>query len=172
MMRYAEREQMDNKSWIIIEDTAVSAAELEAQIEGRVQMRRQQLGVVAPDFPDFGFVVEMPAPPYPGAEPRLYYHLRQLNDLETAVTTPNLAPSPTARLPLLGSLWGLIRQQVHELILYYVNRSAARQARLESHLISLLNEQTRLLMAQQTEIEMLRQRLDTLEETAPEDTGQ
>jgi hypothetical protein len=163
---------MDNKSWIIVEDTVVSATELEAQIEERVQMRRRQLGQVAPDFPDFGLVVEMPAPPYPGAEPRLYYHLRQLNNLETAVTTPNLAPSPATRLPLLGSLWGLIRQQVHELILYYVNRSAARQARQESHLISLLNEQTRLLMAQQAEIDALKQQVAALEETAPEDTGQ
>ncbi len=161
---------MDNKPWIVIEDTAVSAAALEAQIEERVQMRRQQLGRVNPDFPSFGFVAEMPRPPYPGANATLYYHLRQVNEMETAVTTLVLAPSPATRLPLLGRLWGLIRQQVHELVLFYVNRSGARQARLENHLVSLLNEQTRLLQLQQVEIEALRQRLAELE-TAPEDSG-
>ncbi|MFO7537686.1 MAG: hypothetical protein R6X32_06460 [Chloroflexota bacterium] len=155
--------------WLVINDDELSTAALEAKIEGQVQMRRRQSGTITPDFPSFGFVVDMPSP---GANPALYYHLRQLNELETAAATPVLAPSPATRLPLLGRLWGLIRQQVHELILFYINRSAARQARLESHLVSLLNEQTRLLQTQQVEIEALKQRVAGLEKTTLKDSGQ
>jgi hypothetical protein len=157
---------MNDKLWLTIQDPVITAVELQAQIEARVQMRRQTLGQVAPEFPSFGFVVKMPQPPYPGANPRLYHHLRQLNEMDAAATAANLAPSAAARLPLLGRLWGLARRQAHELILFYVNRLGARQARLESHLISLLNEQTTLLQQQQVEIEALRRRVAALEEAA------
>jgi hypothetical protein len=93
----------------------------------------------------------------------LYYHLHQLNEMETAETAPILVPSPSTRLPLLGSLWQFIRGAAHGLVLFYVNRYIAHNAIFHNHLINILNEQTRLLQRQQEEIERLHGEVQKLE---------
>lgn len=66
------------------------------------------------------------------------HHLASVQRLLAASgtrTEPILASSPATRLPLIGRLWGAIRQQVHGLILFYLNRQRADQAEITHHLL-------------------------------------
>ena len=162
---------MDGKAqkpehWLEIHDSEWSSARLVAEIEERVRKRRDELGAIQPLFPTFGHLSEFPEPPGNGraVNPNLYYHLRRANEMDAAPTEPVLVPSPATRVPILGRLWRLVRAQFHGLILFYVNRLAAHDARLNNHLISTLNELTRVAQAQQEEIHRLKARIRTLEE--------
>jgi hypothetical protein len=157
----------DEELWIEIHDPEISSTELAAELARRVAQRQAELGEVHPVFPTFGFVSELPQPPSNGRSynPNLYHHLRMANEMPAVETTPLLAPSPATRIPLLGRLWQLIRGQVHDLVLFYVNRLASHEMKLDNHLISSLNELTRVSQAQQDEIEHLQSELQTLKET-------
>jgi hypothetical protein len=122
-----------------------------------VALRRAELGPVNLVFPTFGHVSTFPEPPVGGGlNPQLYYYLKQANETPSAAVEPLLAPSPATRTPVLGRLWGRIRGEMHNLVLFYVNRAVRDQNRLNVNLISALNELTRVVQAQQAEIESLR----------------
>lgn len=159
----------DKQPWLELYDTEVTAEQLIATIEKRVQQRLAEQGEIKRIFPTFGFIAAMPQPPTDqDYSATLYYHLQRLNEMETAETAPILVPSPSTRLPLLGPLWQFIRGAAHELILFYVNRYIAHNAIFHNHLINILNEQTHLLQRQQEEIEKLRRDVQKLErETQP-----
>lgn len=161
--------ESEKQAWLEIHDSEVTAEALMAEVERRVAQRRAELGVVQPVFPTFGFVSEYPEPPQDGRayNPNLYHHLRQANQTAPPETAPVLAASPATRVPLLGRLWGLVRAQFHELILFYVNRPVRHGVQLNNHLISVLNELTRQVAAQQEEIESLRAELRALKEKRP-----
>ena len=149
-----------NLEWLILQDAELSGADLAARVETQLARRQAELGRVSPQFPTFGFVADMPQPPNDRQfSPNLYHHLRQANDTPSPETDPVLASSPITRLPVLGRLWGLIRQEAHNLVLFYVNRLAARQEKSQSHVVNVLNELTRQVQAQQEEIEQLREQL-------------
>jgi len=152
----------DNDSWLKITDTEMTSAELEAEVERRVQQRRQTLGQAQPQFPAFGTL--SPAPEVKLNNPALDHHLRRANQLDPLPTTPVLAPSPATRIPLLGNLWQLFRRRFHELILFYVNRAASHETKVDNHIISTLNELTRIIQTQQEEIERLQDEVRALEE--------
>ena len=152
----------ENNSWLKISDTEMTSAELEAEVERQVQQRRKTLGQVRPQFPTFG--VLSPAPEFKLNNPTLEHHLRQANQMSPLPTTPVLATSPATRIPLLGNLWQLVRRQFHELILFYVNRAASHEIMVDNHIISTLNELTRVIQAQQEEIERLRDEIQAFEE--------
>ena len=155
---------VDKRPWLDIDDEELTADQLNTLITQRIQQRRAELGEVKRTFPTFGFVAAMPEPPTTGDySATLYHHLQRLNGLETAETTPLLVPSPSTRLPLLGPLWQTIRRAAHELVLFYVNRHIAHTTTFHNHLINILNEQTRHLQQQQTEIDKLRQEVETLQ---------
>ena len=78
--------------------------------------------------------------------------------LAQAETKPNLAPSPATATPVLGSLWGRIRGQMHELVLFYVNRLGSTSSRVDAQLIEAVEELTALVEEQQREIEKLKSR--------------
>jgi hypothetical protein len=147
-----------------INDPEISAEQLTAAIQQRVQQRRAQLGTVERPFPAFGTAVPCPQQPdnldHP---PALYHHLRQANDLYgRPETAPILAASPATRVPLLGRLWALIREQAHGLVLFYVNRAIAHQTTINRHTISALNQLTLLSQEQQRTIADLQQEIERL----------
>jgi polyhydroxyalkanoate synthesis regulator phasin len=75
-----------------------------------------------------------------------------------------LAPSPATRVPIFGKLWQTVRGQFHELILFYVNRAVSHEIKLDNHIISALNELTRIIQEQQQEIDALHEQIRQLEE--------
>jgi len=152
----------EDDTWLKITDTEMTSAELEAEVEQQVRQRREELGQIRPKFPTFGIV--SPAPEVKLNNPALEYHLRQLNQMDPAPTTPLLAVSPATRIPLLGNLWQFIRRQFHEAILFYVNRAVSYETKVDNHMISTLNELTRIVQTQQDEIERLQEELRALEE--------
>jgi hypothetical protein len=154
----------DKQPWLELYDTEVTADQLISIIEERVQQHQAEQGEVKHILPTFGFIAAMPQSPMENDySALLYYHLHQLNEMETAETAPILVPSPSTRLPLLGPLWQFIRGAAHGLVLFYVNRYIAHNAIFHNHLINILNEQTRLLQRQQEEIERLHGEVQKLE---------
>lgn len=78
--------------------------------------------------------------------------------LEAAETAPYLANSPALSTPILGKMWNRIRGQMHDLILFYVNRAGATHGRVDGQLIEALEALTQLVEDQQAEIETLKNR--------------
>jgi hypothetical protein len=156
-----------------LNDPEITAEALTAALDERVRQRRAQLGPVERLFPAFGTAVPCPQQPanldHP---PDLYHHLRQANErYGRPETTLVLAPSPATRVPLLGRLWIMIREQAHSLVLFYVNRSLAHQTTINRHTISALNQLTLLSQEQQRTINRLQQEIGRLrQELQREDT--
>ncbi len=155
---------MPNKlpPWLELDDPQLSAPELMAEIDRRVAQREAEHGRFQPHFPTFGHVSPMPDPTDAQFAPNLYHHLHTLNHLDAPPTLPELAASPATRIPILGRLWGLLRGHLHNLVLFYVNRNAAYNTQVNSHLINTLNELTRLTQEQQQEIDLLRAKIAAL----------
>jgi hypothetical protein len=146
--------------WIEIHDDVVTSEELVAEVEQRVARRRAELGPVNLVFPVFGHVSTFPEPPPAGqVSPHLYYYLKQANQTPAAAVEPLLASSPATQLPVIGRFWQRVRGQVHSLVLFYLNRAVRDQNRLNVNLISTLNELTRVVQEQATEIDALRTEL-------------
>lgn len=151
-----------------IRDPAIDTSTIMSEIRGRIQERRALLNYDASQLPTFGAATEPPAeaedlPP----QPTLFHHLRLVNRTFNQVeTTPTLASSPATRIPLIGRLWGLVREQAHQLVLFYVNRSVAHQTNVNRHLVSVNNELTRLLQEQQRRLDRLEEEVDALRQEA------
>lgn len=149
--------------WLEIHDEIVTSEALVQEIEARVARRRAELGPVKLIFPTFGHISTFPDPrPDDRLNPHLYYYLKRINETSPPAVEPVLAPSPATRMPVVGRLWRQIRGEVHNLVLFYVNRSVQDQNRLNVDLISALNELTRVVQAQQAEIDSLRAELSRL----------
>jgi hypothetical protein len=150
--------------WIEISDPQISAEELAAQVEQRLQQRRAELGPVTRHFPVFQLQapeLESNAGQQSDARyTRLRDALRQLQELPPPPTHAVLAPSPATRLPLVGRFWQLLRSQAHQLVLFYVNRQLAHQAQSNLLAANVLKELSALLLAQQQELDQLRARLE------------
>jgi hypothetical protein len=156
--------------WIIIEDEEVTADGLAAVVAQRLAERRAQLGQPPSlNLPAFGYLSPLPETPQQPVSATLYHHLRHLNELGAPETTPVLVPSPATRVPILGRFWRTIRAQMHQLILFYVNRALAHETAVTNHTRSTLNELTRLAQAQQEEINRLQQEIERLQEEQTHD---
>lgn len=155
----------DKDTWLEIHDSEISSDELVDEIERRVQLRREALGRVRLAFPSFGTMSPFPEPPSDRQyNPNLYHHLRRANEMEPPLTAPVLVDSPATQLPVFGRFWRMIRGQVHELILFYVNRFVGYESKMNSHIISSINELTRIVQVQQEEIQSLRDELHAQKE--------
>ncbi|MGH2541885.1 MAG: hypothetical protein ACRDIB_03755 [Ardenticatenaceae bacterium] len=151
---------------IEIRDPAIDPAAIMAEIRERVQQRRKEQGYDQRTFPSFG-LVQCPEPPADRPyDHDLYYYLRLANESyagsETAV---NLAPSPATQMPVVGPLWKKIRREVHNLVLFYVNRSVAHQVNVNRQLVSVVNRLTALAEEQQRSIEALQAEIEVLRST-------
>ncbi|MCB9422038.1 MAG: hypothetical protein H6667_19715 [Ardenticatenaceae bacterium] len=151
------------KEWLEIHDDEVTAVSLITEIESRVAERRKQHGRIHPQFPTFGQTATLPKSPSSLNVSALYHHLKQLNELEGPPVTAVLSPSPATQMPVIGRLWQLIRQQAHNLVLFYVNRANTYNYQTHSQLINALNELVRLTQKQQEEIDRLKTEIETLQ---------
>lgn len=165
-MTEQEADRPTDAPWITIHDEVVTSEELVREVERRVTRRREQLGRVNLVFPTFGHISTFPEPAEADnlAGPQLYYYLKQANQTELPAVDLVLAPSPATRMPVIGRLWGTIRREMHNLVLFYVNRSVSDQNRLNVNLISTLNELTRVVQKQRAELEALREEVRRLKE--------
>ncbi len=156
-MSAMESQHAADSPWIVIHDEQVSSEELVRQVEERVARRRAELGAVEVVFPAFGYVSSYPDVPLEKrVSPHLFYYLEQANRMPPASVEPLLAPSPATRAPVVGGLWQKIRGEMHNLVLFYVNKSVREQSRTNANLVSTLNELTRVIQDQQAEIDALR----------------
>ena len=157
---------------IEIHDPEIDPAQIVDEIRERIRRRREELGYPQVEFPPFGAAAFPGEPEGEDFDPDLYYHLRKVNDLYYQIgVDASLSPSPVTQLPVLGRLWGRIRREAHNLVLFYLGKLARQQLAVNRHAVSTLNrmavqlqEQQRELHALRGEIERLRSRPDTLPE--------
>lgn len=107
-------------------------------------------------------------PPLPEvSDVTLHYHLHQVNALfASGWVDLMLAPSPVAHIPVLGKVWGLVREQFHRLILYYVEMAVSKQIGFNLHLVGVVNR----LAVMKTEIAELREEISVLRQQLSERT--
>lgn len=147
---------------IEIHDPEIDPAAIMAQIRERVRLRREELGYAERDFPTFG-AAAYPGEPEGDFDVDLYDHLRQANDLYYQVgVEASLEPSPATRVPILGRLWKRVRQEAHNLVLFYVGKLARQQLAVNRHLVSVLNRMAVQLQAQQGQVRALQEELARL----------
>lgn len=148
--------------WLEIDDPEIDPAEIVEEIRHRIERRREALGYPRDDLPSFG-ATAYPGEPEGDFDVDLYYHLRRANEAYPHVgAESDLAPSPATRLPLIGPLWARVRRQAHNLVLFYLNKLAGRQATVNRHLVSVLNRMSIQLQAQEAELECLRKEVERL----------
>ena len=149
------------ESIVEIRDPEVDVDAIMAELRHRLDARRAELGDEEPTYPPFGLA---PLPDPPAGLPHdaaLYQELRILNaTFNNAETAPNLAQSPATQVPVAGKVWGVLRRQVHELILFYVNRQLAHQVTVNRSLVSVLNRLTAELAEQRRDLEALRAEIE------------
>ncbi len=154
----------ERQRWLAISDSEVTSAALEAELERRVAKRRLELGEDHLVAPSFATLSTFPEPPLKASySPALYYHLRRANQLEPQELEPLLADNRGSSIPILGHLSLSIRRQFHQLVLFYLNRALQDEHALDNHMVSTLNEMTRVIQQQQQEIEELKTRIHLLE---------
>ena len=155
---------------IEIHDPELDPAQLMEQIRERIRRRREALGYPRQEFPTFGAAEYPGEPEGENFDANLYHHLRRANDLYYRLDLgASLAPSPATQVPILGRLWKPIRQEAHNLVLFYLGKLAGQQVTINRHIVSTLNrmavqlqEQQRQMRALCDEVEQLRERLSTL----------
>ena len=98
----------------------------------------------------------------------LHYHLRGAEEVRDQVGAEKLlAPSWAAQLPVIGKWWGRIRNELHNLTLFYVNQAAGRQASFNDHTAGVLRhvaEQADEIERHKRQISLLEDRLASLED--------
>ncbi len=111
-------------------------------------------------LPDF----ELPPPPEAVEDATLRYHLARARALHRQTWVGlSLAPSPGTRVPVLGRIWGMIREQMHRLILYYVDMAVSKQVEVNTHLVASLTrlaEVEREIVELRREVAALRRRVE------------
>ncbi len=140
------------EGWLQL-DEGDRAAQLLARVQENLTQRAAEWGNERPHFAVFAGISAAPtAMPLESIASHLQQALELMQHQDTA---PVFAPSPAARLPVLGRLWALMRAQAHQLVLFYVNRQAAQSAQINQHLLHALTELAQLLTAQQETITRL-----------------
>jgi hypothetical protein len=149
-----------------IRDPAVDVETLVKEIESNLTTHRLLLAP-SPSIPAFGSDSEPPAAGRALSHSDLLYRLRCVQESLVQVGADReLAPSWATQLPLVGRWWSRIRAEVHNLILFYVNRAAARQAGLNNHTVAVLRwipEQAEEIERLKTQVALLEDRLRALE---------
>jgi hypothetical protein len=148
-----------------IHDPEIDPARIMEEIRGRIQRRREELGYPRQIFPTFGAAAY---PGEPGGEDydiELYFHLRRANETYHQIGVESLiVPSLWSSIPILGPLWDRIRREAHNLVLFYVNKLAQRQATVNRHLVSTLNRMVLQIQEQQRRIQAMEEELCRLRE--------
>lgn len=154
---------------IEIKDPEIDPAGIMEQIRERVKQRRKEKGHDQRTFPSFGLTELPEAPSDRPYDPDLYYYLRLVNEsFAQAETHANLAPSPATKLPVVGRVWKLLRREVHNLVLFYVNRLITHQSNVNRYQVNVLNRLTTRLEEQERTIEQLQAELNQLRSSQKE----
>lgn len=154
----------DQQHWLAITDEHVSMDELEVELGRRVDKRRLELGEVRFEESNFAPLSTFPEPPpNQNQYPALYYHLRRANQVDLERVGPLLDDNVETSSSFLSRLVWPIRRRFHELVMFYVNHALQDESKLDSHIVSTLNEMTRVIQAQQEEIENLKAEVHLLE---------
>ena len=147
--------------YIEIRDPEIDAEEVMSRIRANIRAR-QASGCRAPALPDFQVLLAQSA-----NDGALQYHLREAKEAHSRIWVDlSLAPSPVTQVPVVGRIWGLIREQAHRLVLFYLDKLASRQVGFNEHVVGALYQ---LAAAQEEnsslrkEIAELRQQLTELE---------
>ena len=135
----------------------IDAEAIMQQIRARLRARRTEARARGLDFQAYADGL-YPLPPDARLSPDLHEAVRSLN-LSYDKLGVDLALTEN-RLPVVGRLAQRVRAALHELVLFYVNRLAARQVRVNQHTTRAL---TALVRDMEAEIADLRSRLDKLE---------
>lgn len=147
-----------------IHDPDVDVDQLMVEIRRRIAQHREELGYPRTDFPSFGASACPQEPEHGDFDADLYYHLRKVNELYAAFDlAPELAPSTSTRIPLLGRIWGSIRREAHNLVLFYIGRLTRQEIALNRHLVSTLNRLTVLVQQQHELLKALTEQIMTNE---------
>jgi len=72
---------------------------------------------------------------------------------------------------VVGRLWGLIRREAHNLVLFYLGKSAQHQVAVNRHLVSTLNRMVTQLQQQQADLRALRDEIKRLRGTSEGSDG-
>lgn len=135
--------------WIRVEDSEWTPEKLTAEIANRSLTREVEFGPLEIDVQPFQSKVGMPQPlngrPY---NADLFNHLRALNESLYFEMTPILERSQATRKSWISSIGKRVRGQLHNLVLFYINRASRQQSRVNEELIGTLNELTRAIEAQ------------------------
>lgn len=155
---------------IEIHDPEIDVSQIMEKIRERMRHRREELGYASQTFPAFG-ATAFPGEPASGEyEADLYYHLRRANELYYQIGVETmLAPSPATRIPVVGWLWGMVRREAHNLVLYYLGKLTRQQATVNRHLVSTMNRMTVQLREQHAELQTLRAKVEQLRQEAPKE---
>lgn len=154
---------LPDDDFISFQDDEMSRSQLLEIVRKRMQ-ERNWTDLRRIELAPYGSATEVPKPP-PGAsyDFDLIRDLRHLNRIYYAAETePLLVDSPSTSVPIFGSIWKLIRRQMHELILFYVNRRTAQQVKVNDQTVRVLNSLVRTNLEYQLEIKSLREELDAL----------
>ena len=134
--------------WIRLQDSEWTPEKLSAEIANRSLTRKAEFGPLEIEVPPFKSQGETPQEPkgrHSNAD--LFYHLRALMEMPNFEMTPFLEDSPTTQIPWIGNIWGRVRGQFHQLVLFYINRAFRQQSRVNKELIASLDELTYIIEA-------------------------
>lgn len=120
---------------------AAATAEPEVNIETIMQQIRQQIiAKRAAAAPGGEAEIMVSGKRFP---PAFYEHLYQARMAIEESTVPVFVSKST--VPLIGGLIDRVRAAFHQLVVYYVNQSAARQVAATNHLLKALDQLAREL---------------------------
>jgi hypothetical protein len=140
-----------------IEGNEIDAEAIMQEIRARIRARRAEARSRGLDFEAYADGL-YPSPPDAVFSRDLYEAVRYA-DLGYDKVGVEMALTET-RLPLIGGLGHRLRAALHEVVLFYVNRLAARQVRVNEQMARTL---TTLVRDLEAEIRDLRTRLAELE---------
>lgn len=148
---------------IEIRDPEIDPEEIMASIRRRVAQRRQEAGYDEKRFPTYGGMGYPGEPSDMPYDPQLHHALREANEQFARFDMGvNLASSPATRMPVIGRLWARIRQEVHNLVIFYVNRAVRHQVGVNRALVQTVNHLASQNQDQQRELTALRRQVADL----------
>ena len=149
-----------NDSTENIADTAVWQ-----KIQQRLETERETLRLEAAVFPELV---------YPGKPTDIPYDVVLYNQLADAAQCipqferePLLVPSPWEKIPLIGSLFAKLRSDLHNISLFYTNRSQKHQAEINQRLLEAIGRLTAVTQQQQRQIQSLQRQVQAHKQINP-----
>ena len=120
---------------IEIRDEQIDAAEIMRTIRANIQKRREAAKAQGVDFD--AFVQGLYSGDTGHFDPAVYYNLRRSATLYDRIAVKQYV-SPRS-VPLIGGLIQRVRGGLHDLVIYYVNMLASKQALFNESIVYVLN---------------------------------